>query len=183
VATRVKSRATALVIGLSCLVAACAPASSGQEGGQAPTPRTTPQASFSTQISSGVAVVRRALADVGVRLDPPIVPYRPAEPPGIATVPRAVLQAGIGDPQAGYVTIYEFADADTASTRGAEFAEYLESGFGQTNYPLDAQFSLAQLGGTLIFSWWSSELAADRELARTAFDAISSVGVRIPIVG
>ena len=177
------ARVMVLALTVACLVAACAPASSGQEGGQAPTPRTTPQASFSTQISSGVAVVRRALADVGVRLDPPIVPYRPAEPPGIATVPRAVLQAGIGDPEAGYVTIYEFADANTASARGAEFAAYLESGFGQTNYPLDAQFSLSQLGGTLIFTWWSSELAADRELARTAFDAISSVGVRIPIVG
>ncbi len=171
-----------LTLMVAAVVAGCAPASSGQEGGQAPTPRTTPQASFSTQISSGVAVVRRALTDVGIRLDPPVVPYRAAEPPGIAAVPRAVLQAGIGDPEAGYVTIYEFADSDTANVRGAEFADYLESGFGQTNYPLDAQFSLAQLGGTLIFTWWSSELAADRELARTAFQAISSVGVPIPIV-
>jgi len=177
---RARLMTTALVVGL---MAGCAPASSGQEGGQPATPRTTPQASFSTQVASGVAVVRRALADAGIRLDPPVVPYRPAEPPGISTAPRAVLQAGIGDPQAGYVMVYEFPDANTASARGAEFADYLESGFGQTNYPLDAQFSLAQLGGTLIFTWWSSELAADRDLARAAFDAISSVGAQIPIVG
>ncbi len=177
------SRIRALTLVVAAVVAACAPTSSGQEGGQQATPRTTPQASFSTQISSGVAVVRQALTDVGIRLDPPVVPYRSAEPPGIAAAPRVVLQAGIGDPQGGYVTIYEFADADTANVRGAEFADYLESGFGQTNYPLDAQFSLAQLGGTLIFTWWSSELAADRELARMAFDAVSSVGTRIPIVG
>ncbi|MDQ3554314.1 MAG: hypothetical protein M3395_07895 [Chloroflexota bacterium] len=173
----------ALTLMVAAVVAGCAPASSGQEGGQQATPRSTPQVSFSTQISSGVAVIRRALAEQGIRLDPPIVSYRAAEPPGIAAAPRAVLQAGIGDPQGGYVTIYEFADAETANARGAEFADYLQSGFGQTNYPLDAQFSLAQLGGTLIFTWWSSELAADRELARTAFETISSVGAGIPIVG
>ncbi len=164
------------------LIVGCAPATSGQGGGQPPTPRITPQASFTTQIASGVAVTRQALAARGIRLDPPIVPYRPAEPPGIAEAPRAILQAGIGDPEGGYVMVYEFADAATASARGAELAEYLASGFGQTNYPLDAQFSLAQVGGTLIFTWWSSELAADRELARAAFEAISSVGTRIPVV-
>lgn len=164
------------------LIAGCAPATSGQQGGQRPTPRVTPQASFTTQIASGVAVIRTALADQGIRLDPPIVPYRAAEPPAVSTTPRAVLQAGIGDPEGGYVMVYEFPDAATASTRGAEFADYLESGFGQTNYPRDAQFSLAQVGGTLIFTWWSSELAADRELARTAFEAIASVGTRIPLV-
>lgn len=178
-----KGGTSALLFGVTCLVAGCAPATNDQRGGQPTTPLITPQASFSTQVASGLAVVRRALADVGIRLDPPVVPYRPAEPPGISTAPRAVLQAGIGDPQAGYVMVYEFPDANTASARGAEFADYLESGFGQTNYPLDAQFSLAQLGGTLIFTWWSSELAADRDLARAAFDAISAVGVRIPIVG
>ncbi len=129
-----------------------------------------------------MAVVRDALAEQGIRLDRPVVPYRPAEPPGIAVAPRAVLQAGIADPAGGYVMVYEFQDATTASARGTEFAEYLASGFGQTNYSLDAQFSLTQVGSTLIFTWWSSELAADRELARTAFEAISSVGVPIPIV-
>ncbi len=177
------NRLAALVVAAACLVVGCAPATSGQQGGQPATPRVTPQASFSTQIASSVAVLRRALADHGIRLDPPIVSYRPAEPPGISNAPRAVLQAGIGDPEGGYVTIYEFADANVASARGAEFAEYLEGGFGQTNFPLDAQFSLTQLGGTLIFTWWSSELAADREQARTAFDAISSIGARLPIVG
>ncbi|MDQ3408094.1 MAG: hypothetical protein M3472_08095 [Chloroflexota bacterium] len=175
-------RAGTLSLVVACLIAGCAPASSGQQGGQPATPRITPQASLSTQVATGVAVVREALAAQGIRLDPPIVPYRAAEPPGIAAAPRAVLQAGIGDPEGGYVMVYEFPDANTASARGTEFAEYLASGFGQTNYPLDAQFYLTQVGGTLIFTWWSSELAADRELARTAFEAISSVGAPIPVV-
>ncbi len=170
----------ALLCGL--LVGACAPASSGQAGGQRPTPRRTPQSSLSPQMAGTVSLLRSTLGASGIRLDPPIVPYQPAEPAAIAETPRAVLQADVGDPSAGYVIVYESVDAATAARRGAEFAAYLESGFGQTNYPLDAQFSLSQVGSTLVFTWWSSERSADRERARAAFDAIARVGETIEIV-
>jgi hypothetical protein len=170
----------ALLCGL--LVGACAPASSGQAGGQRPTPRTTPQSSLSPQMAGTVSLLRSALRSEGIRIDRPIVPYQPAEPAGIADTPRAVLQADVGDPNGGYVMVYESVDAATAARRGTEFATYLESGFGQTNYPLDAQFSLSQVGSTLIFTWWSSERSADRERARAAFDAVARVGDTIEIV-
>lgn len=162
--------------------AGCAPTTSGQAGGQPPPPRSTPQASLSTQIAGTVALVRASLNAEGIRLDAPIVAYQPAEPASISAAPRSVLQADVRDPSAGYVMVYEFPDAASAAARGAEFAEYLESGFGQTNYPLDAQFSLSQVGGTLVFTWWSAERAADRERARVGFQAVASVGVTIPVV-
>jgi len=167
---------------LALAITACAPASSGQQGGQPPTPRVTPQSSFSPQIEGTVALLRSALAARAMRLDPPIVPYRSGEPAALASVPRAVLQIDVGDPSGGYVVIYELPDGGTAATRGAEFADYLESGFGQTNYPLDAQFSLTQVGGTIVFTWWSAERAADRARAQAAFEAVGSVGQEIPIV-
>ena len=128
------------------------------------------------------ALLRTALAGVGRRLGSPVEPYRPSEPGSFADTPRAVLQADVGDANEGLIVIYEFPDPATAAARGREFADHLESGFGQTNYPLDAQFSLGQVGGTLVFTWWSREGSADRAGAESAFDAIASVGVPIPIV-
>lgn len=177
--------ATRLILGaLLCglLVGACAPASSGQAGGQRSTPRTTPQSSLSPQMAGTVSLLRAALQANGMRIDAPIVPYQPGEPAGIAGTPRAVLQADVGDASAGYVVVYEFADAARAARSGAEFAAYLGSGFGQTNYPVDAQFSLSQVGATLVFTWWSSERSADRDRARAAFDTVASVGETIAVV-
>lgn len=177
------ARLTFLVAVVSLVVlCSCAPSSSGQAGGQPTAPRNTPQASLSFQMAGTVALVRAALEARGIRLDLPVFPYQPAEPGAVASVPKVVMQADVGESGAGYAVIYEFRDAPSAAAAGAEFATYLESGFGQTNYPLDAQFSLAQVGGTVVFTWWSAALAADRERARTAFDAIAAVGQSIPIV-
>lgn len=128
-----------------------------------------------------VGLLTDALARQGIRLDVPVIPTQPGEPVGIAPSPRALRQADVHDPGGGYVLIYQFADAATTTTRAMEFADYLESGPGQINYPLDTQFSLAQVGDTLVFTWWSRERASDRELAERAYDAMAAVGQPIPI--
>lgn len=163
------------------LVPGCAPPGSGQ---QIPpgTLRATPQASFSVPVAATVALIRSALSDQGISVDRPVVPYSPAEPPSIAAAPRVILQADVRDPVAGYVVIYEFRDAPTAGGRGMELAGYLASGVGQVNYPLDAQFSLSQVGPTLAFTWWSRERSADAASAQRAFDAVGRVGQPIPVV-
>jgi hypothetical protein len=160
----------------------CAPPSSGQQGGAPPVPRITPQASLSAEMAATADLLTDALAAEGIRLDPPPVPTQPGEPSSLASAPRALLQADVHDPGAGYVLIYQLPDATTAAARGAEFADYLESGPGQVNFPLDTQFSLAQVGSTLVFTWWSREGSADRALAERAFDTIASIGAPIPIV-
>jgi hypothetical protein len=142
----------------------------------------TPQASLSTVMASAAAELTAALGVAGIPLFPPTTPARPSEPESLTQVPRAVLQAGVGDPNVGYVVIYELADANAATAAGAELAGYLGSGFGQTNFPVDTQFHVATLGSTVILTWWSREKAADDELAEAAFDAIGTVGVEIPVV-
>jgi hypothetical protein len=77
--------------------------------------------------------------------------------------------------------VYEFADAELAAARGRELAAYLASGFGQTNYPVDAQFALSQVGGTLVLGWWSPERSSMPERARRALDLMRGFGQPIPV--
>ena len=157
-------------------------------GGDAPTGppgatvRPTQQASPSVQIAATAGLLRRALSEVGFRLDLSARPYQPSEPLEVAAAQRAVYRVSLADPNEGFVVIYEFVDVTSAAGAGRAFAAYLESGFGQTNYPFDAQFTLTQVGGTLVFSWWSPESADDAGAAERAFAAIASVGSPIPVV-
>lgn len=162
------------VVAAGCTSASQAPATAA--------PRPTPQASLTGELAGTVAALTRALAGAGIRLDRAATVVQPSEPPGIAAAPRALLQADVRDADGGYVLVYRFADPATAASRGAEFRDYLESGPGQVNYPLDAQFALSQLGGTIVFTWWSPERAADRERAELAFETVAAVGQPIQIV-
>jgi hypothetical protein len=145
-------------------------------------PLPTPQVSLSTGVAGTVSSLTAALGAAGIGFFPPITPYRPSEPESLVGAPRAVYQAGIGDPAQGYVMVYQLTDASAAGIAAQELATYLASGFGQTNYPTDTQFHVATDGSTVIFTWWSREHAADAEVAETAFDAIGTVGVPIRVV-
>jgi hypothetical protein len=174
-------RTTALGLAASIILAGCL-GTGDTSGGVGPGPTLpTPQASLSAQIQGTLAVLGNALAAAGFRLDPPIAPYRPGEPAGLVETPRAVFQVSIPDSNQGYVVIYELPDPGTATARGQEFASYLGGGFGQTNFPVDAQFSIGQVGSTLIFSWWSRALATDKTAAEAAFNAIRVVGQPITV--
>jgi hypothetical protein len=172
----------AVAVGVVAAAVGCAPPSSGQQGGEPPVPRITPQASLSAEMEATADLLTEALAVEGIRLDVAPVPTQPGEPGSLASAPRALRQADVHDPGAGYVLIYQLPDATTAAARGAEFADYLEGGPGQVNFPLDTQFSLAQVGSTLVFTWWSREGSADPDRAERAFEAIATVGASIPVV-
>jgi hypothetical protein len=110
------------------------------------------------------------------------VAYRPSEPASLTQAPRTVLQVqGVG-PDSGFVVIYQLAGSGEASTRAAELAGYLGSGFGQTNFPVDAQFSVAQVDSNVIMTWWSGERADDREVAQGAFDVVRTIGQPYPVL-
>jgi hypothetical protein len=169
------SAALALLLASGCVTG---PGGGGPAGQPAPA---TPMRSLSPAVTGTVAGLQATLARAGYRIDILNRAYRPAEPVELSGIPRAVLQADVGDLDGGYVVVYEFADAAAAASRGQLFARYLASGFGQTNYPLDAQFALQQAGPTLVFTWWSRELAASPDRAQGAFDLISSFAVPIEI--
>ena len=140
----------------------------------------TPVESLSTVLSGTVAVLTDTLASAGYQLYEPRQPYRPSEPTALAQTPRTVLQVSGPDPDQGFVVVYELPDGASATAASGALASYLGSGFGQTNFPLDAQFSVAQLGSSVIFTWWSGARSADRTAAEGAFDAVRSVGVQVP---
>jgi len=169
-------RTAALGLAAALLLGGCLGApDAGGGGGGAPT-LPTPQSSLSGQIEGTLATLRDHLAAAGFRIDPPISPYRPSEPADLVDIPRAVFQTSIPDANQGYVVIYELPDPGTATMRGQDFASYLGGGFGQTNFPTDAQFSLGQVGSTLILTWWSRSLAPDKVAAESAFNTVRALG-------
>lgn len=182
------ARATVMAVVVTAIaVAGCVPdnraAAPGNDdpaviGPALPTSQTSP----SPQIAATAALGSAALQAQGRRLDPAIVPYRPSEPESLSEAPRAVYQVDLADRDQGYVVIYELPDVGAAGDRGREFGAYLGNGFGQTNYPLDAQFALSQVGGTLLFTWWSPARSSDDDAARRAFEAVAAIGQPIAIV-
>ncbi len=133
-------------------------------------------------MSAAVGRVTEALVAAGFRVAPPVAPYRPSEPVSLTAAPRTVLQVQDLGPDVGYVVIYQLPGSAEAATRAAELAGYLASGFGQTNFPVDAQFSVAQLDSTVIMTWWSRERAAEDARAQGAFDVVRAIGQPYPVV-
>jgi hypothetical protein len=171
----------ALAAAALVLLTGCGGMFTAQSGGGGPA-LPTPQASFSTGVAETVAALTAALGDAGIPLFPPTVPARPSEPESLTQAPRAIMQAGLGDPDIGYVVIYQLADAPAAGVAGKALADHLASGFGQTNFPVDTQFHVATDDSTVILTWWSREKSPDDELAEAAFNAIATVGTEIPVV-
>lgn len=140
-----------------------------------------PMRSFDASVALAIAEVGEALADVRVRLEEPAGAYRPSEPASLMQVPRVVRRADVADRDDGYVVIYEALDATQAAARARELADYLGSGFGQTNYAADTQFSVSVLGVSVIFTTWSSRRSDDPALAEAVFEAVAAVGEPVEI--
>jgi hypothetical protein len=162
---------------LAALVAGCG----GTQVQDTPRPLATPVASLGSALAGTAQRVTQALDAAGYRVAPPAAPYRPSEPASLTQVPRTVLQVQ-GEPDLGYIVIYQLADSAQAGVRAAELASYLGSGFGQTNFPVDTQFSVAQADSTVIMTWWSRERADDDDAAQGAFDVVRAIGQQYPVV-
>jgi hypothetical protein len=181
VAARLTAAAAAAAIAVALSGSCAAPSTGGAAAGDAGAPALpTAQQSLSPQVSATVAALR---AQLGIAF--PLVqltrPYRPSEPESMQAAPRATLQVDLGAPDENYVVVYELTDLGTAAARGRELAAYLASGFGQTNYPPDAQFTLSQFGDTLVFAWWSPERSSAPQQARAAFELLSRFGQPIAV--
>lgn len=132
-----------------------------------------------TQATAGL--VGAAVGQAGLQFSVETRAVRTAEPADVLAVPRTAYRVNLADPDGGYVVIYAFATPDAAATGARSLARYLAGGFGQTNYPIDAQFSVARVGGNVIFTWWSEARSSDPAAARRAFGAIASVGLPQPV--
>jgi hypothetical protein len=144
-------------------------------------PLPTPLRSFDSVVAGTVDQLQAAVATVGSRLEVPASAYRPSEPASLLQVPRAVLRAELADTDDGYVVIYDAGERGAAQDRAADLADYLGSGFGQTNFPADTQFSVSVLGDTVIFTSRSSRRSDDAQRAEEVFDAIAGVGDSVEV--
>jgi hypothetical protein len=146
----------------------------------APTP-TLPAASMSPVMVLTRAEIERALGAAGLSISDARVPYQPPAPPDFSTASKAVFQVVLpADPDHGFIVVYEFRDQATAATAGRELATYLATGYGRTQFPLDARHVVRQLQTTLILFSWSPANSPDPNTGKI-FDALQAVGTPIDI--
>lgn len=167
-------------VAILVLVVACG----GPPGAGPVAPGSTPGTAVATlgpQFAGPAALVEARLAAAGLRVAQSPVAYRPGEPAAVQYAARAVLRVEMADPNEGWLMIYDLRTDDAARRAGQDFAAYLASGLGRTNYPRDAQFALSRSDGALFFYWWSPERSSDADRARAAFDAVRAAGESIEV--
>jgi hypothetical protein len=171
----------ALVLVVAGLVAGCGIGAPQGSSAVPPAATATPQPTVSTAVAQTRLQVAGALAAAGFQLVDPRVPFRPPESALLAAAPRAVYQVPLpADPSHGYIVVYEFPDAASASVAGHEMATYLASGPGRVQFPSDAEHVLRQLGTTLIYYTWSPGASPGTDVATIA-KALEAVGQGIAI--
>jgi hypothetical protein len=136
-----------------------------------------PGGSVSAAVVQTRTAIAMALTPYGLQLEDATQPFRPAESPRLAAAPRAVYHVVLaGDPEGGYIVVYEFRDAASAVDAGNELAGYLGGGAGRIQFPLDAQHSIRQVNTTVIFYTWAPSTSPDPGSPKVA-DALATLGV------
>ncbi len=164
------------LVAVALVVAGCGHGIPAGGLGPADPAAATPLASVTTAIETSASALQAALAAGGYELDPVTGPFRSSEPAAFIRLPRGVYRVRLADPGDGVVVVYQLPDANAAGTAAADLAGYLASGSAKVNYPADALVSVAQLGPTVILTWFSPGRSDDPEAARGAFDLIATVG-------
>jgi hypothetical protein len=79
------------------------------------------------------------------------------------------------------VSVYEFADVAAATTAGREQADYVASGPGRVQFPINTRFVIRQLGTTIVFYAWSPDNSPDPRTAdiEAALETLGT-GIAIP---
>lgn len=127
------------------------------------------------------ALIAAALGERSLQLADPQVPFRPPESGRVAAAPRAVYQAVLpNDRNHGFISVYEFADPPAAGVAGRELADFLGSGPGRVQFPLDTRFVVRQLGTTIVYFTWSPASSLDPRTADIQ-PALETLGTPIPV--
>lgn len=159
------------VVAAGCGVAAnTAPAS-------IPAASAGPSARVGGATGTTFGAIRTALSGVTVQIGESTRPFRPPESARLRDAPRAVYQAVLPDqPDAGFIVVYEFADAAAATDAGNEEAGYLGTGPARVEAPLGTQYVLRALGPTLIVFQWLPAASSDPTASQIAA-ALATIGI------
>lgn len=174
----------AALAALTAALAGCMPlAPSAASSPASPPPVVVSQPPISSVVARAAAALEAAYRQAGFGLIPARRPYRPSEPPALIPVPRSVYQVVLPkDPGSGYVVIYQAADPAAAQSLATAMQRYLESGFGETNFPTDARFAVQAYDATAVFGWYSPGASADPATAAAALRVLRSFGEPFPVV-
>jgi hypothetical protein len=121
------------------------------------------------------------LGAAGFSLVQPSTAVRPAESPLLTGAPRTVGQVLLpGDPDHGFIVLYEFPDPASAYAAGQQQAAYLGGGEGRVQFVPDTKFTLRQDGSCVLFYNWSPSASTDPR-SPAIETALDTFGVGIPI--
>ena len=180
--SRSASRPAAAAALLVAVVAAgCAASGPPPSGAAVPEGSTAP----ATNVSPAVALTRgelvRALGTKNLVLTDSQAPVRPAEAPMLAAAPRAVYQVLLPkDPSKGFIVVYEFPDATSATAAATEEQAYLATGPGRVQRPQGTISVIRTVGPTVIFYDWLPGAAQDPS-APGIQQALETVGIGYPV--
>jgi hypothetical protein len=174
-------RAVVVALLAAILLAGCGIAAPA--GSPLPPPSEGPVRTPTGAVLQTRIAIEAALRSAELALTDPQVAFRPAESPRVAAAPRTVYQVVLPeDPAGGFIVVYEFSDAGTASTAGNELAEYLGSGPGRVQFASDTRFVLRQLGTTLVFFPWSPGSSPDPRAPKIE-EALRTLGFGFDVPG
>ena len=169
----------ALLVAAAVTLAGCGIAANSSPV-SVPAPSVGPAAGVSAAVAQTRGVIARtlgAVSSVRIQFGDTGRPYRPPESGRLRNAPRAVYQVVMPDqPDAGFIVVYEFADAAAAVDAGNEEAGFLGTGSVRVNFPRDAQHVLRELGPTLILYTWSPSASPD-PTAGTVAAVLNTIGV------
>jgi hypothetical protein len=168
--------AVAALLAVAGLLAGCGVAASTSSA-SVPLASGGPSARVGGATDTTVGAIRTALSAVAVQLGDSAVPFRPPESARLRAAPRAVLQAVLpSQPDAGFIVIYEFPDAASATDAGNEEAGYLGTGPARVEAPVGTQYVLRALGPTLIVFPWLPAASSDPTAGQIAA-ALATIGI------
>ena len=141
-----------------------------------------PSAAVTGATAQTRGLIASALSSVAVQFGDATRPYRPPESARLRDAARAVYQIVLpNQPDAGFIVVYEFADAAAAVDAGNEEAGFLGTGPARVNFPRDEQHVLREVGPTLIlFSWSPSDADATTEGAVAGALGAIGIGFTVP---
>jgi hypothetical protein len=109
------------------------------------------------------------------------VPFRPAEPPEVAVVPRTVYQVQLrDDPSGGFIVAYDTGSSPAAAAAGTSLSAYVSSGPGRVQSPLGTVHVIRQLGQSVIYYRWLPAAAPD-PLTSGIQAALETIGFAVPV--
>jgi hypothetical protein len=181
VAARLRRRFAAISLVVSIAIAYSVAGCAATESTVRPSASLAPRPTITPAVAATLSEVTRLLGQRSLQVRVPQVLYRPGEAAEVASASRAVVQAILpDDPDHGYITVYDFPDADTAQAAAESQARYVASGPGRVQFPPDARFTIRRSGSTVLFYAFSPGASTD-ERAPEIEAVLRTFGIEVDV--